>query len=101
MTEQAAEKGKPGRKPGGMNRLNRTVKEAFEHAFHALQENKYNIPGISLEDWAMKNPTEFYRMATKLIPTKLEGNLDAAVALTVVTGVPSKPKPADDFSEFA
>ena len=76
--------------------MTRSIKDAFEAAFNALQENKYKVPGITLEDWAMKNPGEFYKLATKLIPTKLEGKLDADVNLVVATGVPARrPEPVD------
>ena len=88
---------KAARKPRGPHRLNRTVKEAFEYAFNALQENKYNIPGITLEEWAMKNPAEFYKMATKLIPSRVEGSVEGLV-VNLMTGVPKaepKPEPID------
>jgi hypothetical protein len=30
------------------------------------------IPGVNLLDWATENPTEFYKLAAKLIPLQVE-----------------------------
>lgn len=58
-----------GRKKGTPNRLTRSVKEAFEEAFRQLQGD----PDASLPTWAKENPTEFYKLAAKLIPHELTG----------------------------
>ena len=78
-------KGKPktgGRKAGTPNRITKTVREAFEQVFSQLQGSGT----ASLFVWAERNPTEFYKLASKLIPHDLgvQGNM----VLHVVTGVP-------------
>lgn len=85
MAFQPGNKANPnGRPKGSVNKLTRTVREAFQHAFDELQD----VPGVKLTDWAKENPTEFYRLSGKLIPAKVEheGNL----ALQVITGVPEQ-----------
>jgi hypothetical protein len=73
-----------GRPKGSVNKLTRSVREAFQSAFDELQE----IPGVRLADWAQQNPTEFYRLSGKLIPAKVEHEGSAVVQ--VVTGVPEQ-----------
>lgn len=60
-----------GRKAGTPNKLTRTVKEAFEIAFQTLQEE----PGVKLGDWGKANPTDFYKIAARLIPTEVDATL--------------------------
>ena len=60
-----------GRKAGTPNKLTRTVKEAFETAFHTMQEQ----PGVALGDWGKANPTEFYKLAARLMPTEIDAKL--------------------------
>lgn len=70
-----------GRPKGVPNKVTKTVREAFERAFAALQDTPANLAA-----WAEENPTEFYRLASKLIPAQI--NATADVALTIVCGVP-------------
>jgi hypothetical protein len=60
-----------GRKKGSQNKLTRTVKETVLEVFNQLQEK----PGVKLLDWAEQEPTEFYRIAAKLIPTDIKGEV--------------------------
>lgn len=60
-----------GRKKGTPNKLTRTVKEAFETAFHAMQED----PGVKLGAWGKANPTEFYKLAARLIPAEIDAKV--------------------------
>lgn len=60
-----------GRKKGVPNKLTRTVKEAFEQAFNAMQEQ----PGVKLKEWGEKNPTEFYKLAARLIPAEINAKV--------------------------
>ena len=60
-------KGNPGRPLGAKNKITRGVKETFSEVFAKIQ----NSDKTSLLTFAKKNPTEFYRMATKLIPTEI------------------------------
>lgn len=47
--------------------------DAFEHAFEILQGSD----AVALVPWAEKNPTEFYRLAAKLIPTQIDARIGA------------------------
>lgn len=67
-------KGNPGKPRGATNKLTRTVKEAFEIAFQDLQDK----PGARLADWARDNPTDFYRIAAKLIPQATTAEITGA-----------------------
>lgn len=60
---------KAGRRAGTPNKLTQSVKEAFEAAFNDLQSDEAN----SLLQWAKQNPTDFYKLAAKLIPLQLTG----------------------------
>lgn len=60
-----------GRKAGTPNKLTRTVKEAFEQAFQTMQEQ----PGVKLGDWGKTNPTEFYKLAARMIPTEIDAKV--------------------------
>jgi hypothetical protein len=48
--------------------VTRAIREHFAEAFELLQEDKK----VNLVSWAKANPTEFYRLASKLIPLQLE-----------------------------
>ncbi len=56
-----------GRPKGAVNKLTRSVKEAFQRAFEELQD----VEGARLTDWARENTTEFYKIAAKLIPSEV------------------------------
>lgn len=62
-----------GRKAGTPNRVTRTVREALEAAFRTIQKD----PKVKLTVWAKANPTEFYKLAARLIPhdVKVSGKL--------------------------
>lgn len=67
----------PGRPKGVQNKLTRKVKEAFEATFEDLQRG--GGPS-SLGAWAKDNPTEFYKIASKLIPAELNANVTGNLA---------------------
>ena len=69
-----------GSRKGSPNKLTKSVKEAFELAFNQLQGND----DAKLEVWAAKNPTEFYKLAAKLIPTSLTGEVQTTGIIKVV-----------------
>lgn len=69
-----------GRKKGVQNKTTTTVKAAVLAVFNKLQENKENP--ANLENWANENPTEFYKIASKLIPTEV--NASSSVIKVVV-----------------
>ena len=62
-------KGKP---KGAVNKTTQTVKEAFTLAFGKLQLKQ----GVNLAEWGEANPTEFYKLCTKLIPAAVELKAD-------------------------
>ena len=99
MVFQPGQSGNPaGRKPGAVNKLTRTVRDAFESVFDKLQEpGEDGKPAPwALEVVAQKQPLEFYKLAKSLIPQKLEHS--GAMAMTVVTGVPdAAPEDMDDL----
>ena len=57
-----------GRKKGVPNKITKSVRESFQAAFEELQRHK----GVNLSDWGVRNPTEFYNLASKLIPIATE-----------------------------
>lgn len=59
--------GNPGKPQGAVNKNSKLIKEVFAEAFYALQEGQQ-----SLEKWGELNPTEFYRLAVRLIPNQME-----------------------------
>lgn len=71
----------PGRPKGSENKLTRTVKEAVELAFNELQDDKDH----KLVAWAKKNPTDFYKIAAKLIPAAVEGSIEHEHRITKIT----------------
>jgi hypothetical protein len=67
LEAQEPKKKKGGRIKGTPNRITTTMKNLVMETLHALQEDgDYNMV-----EWARKNPTEFYKIAAKLIPTEV------------------------------
>ncbi len=62
------EKGNTGRPKGAQNKLTKTVKETVMAVFEDLQTD----PKANLLTWAKDNATEFYKIASKLIPSEVE-----------------------------
>jgi hypothetical protein len=61
------------RKPvGAINKTTKMVKEVFAEVFNDLQLDKK----ANLRAWGKENPTEFYKLASKLIPLQLTGDPD-------------------------
>ena len=67
--------GEGGRPPGVQNKLTRTVKETVLAVFNELQED----PKVKLSAWAKHEPTEFYKIAAKLIPTEVQAKVQGTV----------------------
>lgn len=64
--------GEGGRPAGSQNKLTRTVKETVLAVFNQMQEK----PATSLLAWAETEPTEFYKIAAKLIPTEVKATVE-------------------------
>ncbi len=62
----------------GQGKLNRTVKETVLAVFNELQSD----PEVKLSAWAKNEPTEFYKIAAKLIPTEVTGTLKTVIVVT-------------------
>lgn len=69
--------GNAGKPKGAKNKITKTVKERVLDTFNSLQEDNR----ANLTQWAKENPTEFYKIAAKLIPTEV----DATVTANVIT----------------
>lgn len=63
-------KGEGGRPKGAVNQTTKLVKEVFNEVFTELQEHET----ANLKSWAINEPTEFYKLASKLIPSQM--NID-------------------------
>ena len=61
-----------GRPKGSENKLTKTVKETVLAVFNQLQED----PIVNLAEWAKNEPTEFYKIASKLIPSEVNANVE-------------------------
>ncbi len=77
------EKGNAGKPKGATNLLTRTVKERVLEVFNELQEDSE----ANLLSWAKTEPTEFYKIAAKLIPSDINAKIEGKI-ITVVP--PSK-----------
>jgi hypothetical protein len=67
----------PGRPKGMPNKTTSTMKEAIAAVYEKLQRDKAKEDGDHTEthahfaNWAKDHPTEFYRIAAKLLPLQL------------------------------
>lgn len=60
-----------GRPKGAVNKSTATMKEAIQSVYNSLQEGHAKPHGHFLQ-WAENNETEFYKLASKLIPVQNE-----------------------------
>ncbi len=74
-----------GRPPGSPNKFTASIKDAFKAAF----EQRGGVQ--ALVDWAETNPDEFYRLASKLIPSELQANITGNLTLAQLVMTPDKP----------
>lgn len=61
-----------GRTSGTPNRLTTSMKECVQATLEWLQTQ----PKSNMRTWAEANPTEFYKIASKLIPTEVNANVE-------------------------
>lgn len=71
-----------GRKAGTLNKLTQTVKERVLDVFNELQEDSE----ANLLSWAKNEPTEFYKIAAKLIPSDINAKVEGKI---ITVNVPS------------
>lgn len=65
-------KGNPGKPKGAVSKTTRLVKDVVAEVFNELQDD----PKVKLKAWAKENPTEFYKLSSKLIPIQLGNDPD-------------------------
>lgn len=65
---------KPNQGKRGPGKVTLTVKQAFEAVFKDLQKDPKQP--YHLAAWAQTDPQEFYKLAAKLIPSEIKGDLN-------------------------
>ncbi len=70
-----------GRYSGTPNKFTSSVKDVFQAVFDDLQTDKV----ANLKTWALANPSEFYKLIARQIPTAME--VKAEVGMNNFTGV--------------
>lgn len=66
-----------GRQKGTPNKETACMRKAWTEAFDALGGSG------NLAEWAKKNQTEFYKLASKLIPTTIAGDKENPLEFTI------------------
>lgn len=83
MSDGKFKEGNPGKPKGALNKSTRIVKDVFADVFNKLQKDKK----ANLLKWAKANPTEFYKLSSKLIPVQLTGDPENPVAVNMAEGM--------------
>lgn len=81
--------------PRGPGQFTKTVKEAVLAAFNDLQKD----PSVNIIAWGKGNPTEFYKIAAKLIPTEVTGAGGTPLLAPIIKlngSTDNKPEPETD-----
>ncbi len=74
-----ADKKPPGRKPGIPNKMTRGIKANILDVFD-------KIGGVQhFADWAIENPTEFYKHYVKLLPTEIIADVESKVTIVLAS----------------
>ena len=73
-----------GRPKGSPNKATKSVREHFAYAFDLLQDDDT----VNLTAWGKANPTEFYRLASKLIPLQVANDPDNPMPTTIIQIIP-------------
>lgn len=68
-----------GRPVGAVNALTKSMKDTTQQTLEWLQTQ----PRSNMREWAKENPTEFYRIAAKLIPTQVNAEVTSKVLKVV------------------
>jgi hypothetical protein len=75
----------PGRPKGSQNKSTKAFKDAVLRAYEGIGGD------AAFQKWAKKNPTEFYRIASRLIPNEVTSDPDKPVIHKVIFGGRYKP----------
>ena len=67
-----------GRRKGSSNRVTASIKEAFRQAF----DERGGVP--KLLEWADTEPTAFYNLIGRLVPTEMTGPEGGPLTITIV-----------------
>lgn len=71
-----------GRQKGTPNKTTAMMKAAIEDVFEKLQD-KEGGDNAHFLGWAQENPTEFYKLSSKLLPLQLTGADGGAIELSI------------------
>ena len=77
-----------GRQKGSENKLTKTVKETVLAVLHEMQDD----PKVNLLAFGKSNPTEFYKIASKLIPTEVKAQVEVSGVKSILIEPASKAK---------
>jgi hypothetical protein len=79
-----------GRRTGVPNKISGTVKENVIAVFE-------DIGGVgAMSKWAKGNPSDFFRIYSRLLPTQIEGKVEGGLILQIISKVPD---PDDGHAE--
>ncbi len=73
------EKGNPGKPKGAVTKSTKLVKEVFADAFTELQKDKT----VNLITWGKENPTEFYKIVSRLIPMQVDNIGNTTISIKI------------------
>lgn len=84
MTFAKGHKLSPGRKKGVPNKITANIKDAFADAFEKRGGSQ------ALYQWSLDNATEFYKLASKLIPADINNKVEGDVNVFIKQFSPIK-----------
>ena len=73
-----------GRVKGSVNIFTKSVREVINDAFREMQLK----PGVNMLEWGQNNPTEFYRLASKLIPMQVSNDPENPMPSVIIQIIP-------------
>lgn len=84
MSDGRFGQGNPGKPKGAVNKTTKLVKEVFAEVFEKMQTD----PDVNLLSWGKENPTEFYKIASKLIPIQIGQDPDNPLPQVTIFQLP-------------
>ena len=77
-----------GRKRGSKNKVTEDMRRIWTEAFHRVKYSPDAKAGVdSLVKWGSDYPTEFYKLAARLIPSEAKHELSGKVGVVVLPSV--------------